>query len=152
MIQRKQTVFLLLAVIITVVCLCLPLCGFSSGQGIFGESVMYNLWIVSPDGSHDLSVWALFAILLVTCPVALFAVFSFHNRVLQWRMCVFNMLLILGWYIVFACFVLSMRNGIGSPDFYVASVLPLISGILYFMARKAILADEALIRSSERIR
>ncbi len=152
MIQRKQTVFLLLAVIITVVCLCLPLCGFSSEQGIFGESVMYNLWIVTPDGTHDLSVWALFAILLVTCPIALFAVFSFHNRVLQWRLCVFNILLILGWYIVFACFVIGKRNGIGSSDIYLTSVLPLISGVLYFMARKAILADEALIRSSERIR
>ena len=33
MIQRKQTVFLLVAVILTVVCLCLPIGGFNGMGG-----------------------------------------------------------------------------------------------------------------------
>lgn len=53
MIQRKQTLFLLIAVIAAVICLCLPLGEFAAGNVMGGKSVLYNLWITRPDGSHD---------------------------------------------------------------------------------------------------
>lgn len=152
MIQRKQTLFLLIAVIAAVVCLCLPLGEFVSGHVMGGKSVMYNLWIARPDGSHDFSVWALFAILLVTCPISLFAIFSYKNRITQSRFCMFNILLLLGWYFVLAAMTLKTDGMGGSFNVSMASALPAVSIILHFMARKAILADEALVRSADRIR
>lgn len=152
MIQRKQTLFLLLAVMLTIVCLCLPLGRYAGAEGALGgDAVMYNLWITFPDGVHDYSVWALFAILLLTCPIALFAIFSFRNRMVQSRFCMFNILLTLGWYVVFV-FMAYLSGGSGEFKVSFTAVLPAVSLILYFMARKAILADEALVRSADRIR
>ncbi len=152
MIQRKQTVFLFVAVVLTVVCLCMPLCRFTTTDDIGSQLVMYNLWLTNAEGGHDLSVWALFAILLVTCPIGLFTIFSFHNRIVQSRFCLFNILLILGWYVVFIIFMLGFSNPLGTRHLALASVFPLVSAILYFLARKAILADEALVRAADRIR
>lgn len=152
MIQRKQTLFLLIAVIAAVICLCLPLGEFAAGNVMGGKSVLYNLWITRPDGSHDFSVWALFAILLVTCPISLLAIFSYKNRITQSRFCMFNILLLLGWYVVLAAMTLNTKDVGGSFSVSITSALPAVSIILHFMARKAILADEALVRSADRIR
>ena len=45
MIQRKQTLYLLLALIITVICLCLPVATLVP-QGMGVDMPMYNLWVV----------------------------------------------------------------------------------------------------------
>jgi len=150
MIQRKQTLFLLAALIFTLCCLCMPIGGYNHGFGL--EGTMYNLWITDSNGTHDYSVWALFAILLITCPINIAAIFSYRNRMAQSRFCVFNILLILGWYIVYAVFILGMKKENGMVYFTPACVFPLVSTILYFMARKAILADEKLVRAADRIR
>lgn len=153
MIQRKQTLFLLIAVILTIVCLCFPVGSFMPADGIIdGKAVMYNLWISSPDGSHDFTVWPLFAILVITCAISVIAVFSFHNRITQSRYCMFNILLTLGWYAVFAVMAFGHNDASGKFEPSFMPILPAVNIILYFMARKAILADEALVRSADRIR
>lgn len=150
MIQRKQTLFLLIAVALTVVCLCLPLGNFTPTDTLGGKSVMYNLWIAQPDGSLDFSVWALFAIMLLTCPIALMAIFSYRNRMAQSRFCMFNILLSLGWYVVYAVMAFNMDAGTFKAS--LTAAIPAVNIILYFMARRAILADEELVRSADRIR
>lgn len=150
MIQRKQTIFILTALALTVCCLCLPVCALSQGIGI--ESTMYNLWVTDANGTHDCSVWALFAILLATCPISVIAIFSYRNRIVQSRFCMFNILLLLGWHIVLAVFMMGLTQGGSSASIHVSAAFPLISIILYFLARKAILADEALVRAADRIR
>lgn len=152
MIQRKQTIFLLVAVILTVICLCLPLGSFTSGDAVSTKSVMYNLWITQPGGGHDFSVWALFAVLLITCPISLIAIFSYRNRITQSRFCMFNILLTVGWYVIYAVIVFNIKEAAGNFKTSFTVVFPAISLIHYFMARKAILADEALVRSADRIR
>lgn len=152
MIQRKQTLFLLAAVILSIICLCLPLGTFVNNESISQSATMFNLWITMADGSHNYSVWALFAILLITCSIALIAIFMYHNRIVQSRFCLFNILLILGWYVVYAVLALNLKEVSGNYNISFSSILPLIALILYFMARKAILSDEALVRAADRIR
>lgn len=150
MIQRKQTLFLLAALILTVCCMSMPIGGYNHGLGLQGT--LYNLWITDVNGGHDYSVWALFAILLVTCPICITAIFSYHNRIVQRRFCVFNILLLIGWYIVYAVIILGLKKDNGAVYFTPACVFPLVSLILYFMADKAIAADEKLVRAADRIR
>lgn len=153
MIQRKQTLFLLIAVVLNVVCLCLPLGTITGGNSPLGEtSTVYNLWITGADGSHNYMIWPLFAILLITCTIALTAIFSYRNRITQSRFCMFNMLLLFGWYIVFAVMVFNQGGAVYKFNSSLTAILPAVSIILHFMARKAILADEALVRSADRIR
>lgn len=150
MIQRKQTIFLLIALVLTICCLCMPIAGFNQHIGI-EEKTLYNLWITN-NGTHDFSVWGLFAILLATCPINIIAIFSYRNRIIQSRFCVFNILLLLGWYVVYAVSVIGLKQDDGSVAIHVAAIFPLLSIILYFMAKRAILADEALVKAADRIR
>lgn len=64
----------------------------------------------------------------------------------------FNILLILGWYIVYSVLTLGMDGGGSSFHLAFASMFPAVSLILYVMARKAILADEKMVRDADRIR
>lgn len=150
MIQRKQTVFLFLALLATIACLCLPVGSFEP-QGMGTENQLMNLWINEANGGRNFSVWALFAILLVTCPINTFAIFDYHNRKRQARFCMFSMLMIIGWYIVYGVFSQVLMPGF---TFHVgfAACLPLIAFILLWFARHSILADEALVRAADRIR
>lgn len=153
MIQRKQTIFLFIAIILTVVCLCLPIGSFKPANTLESdESIMYNLWILCSSGSHDFTIWPLFAILLITCPISIIAIFTYHNRITQSRFCMFNILLNLGWYVVYAMFVLNIQDRGNEIKITFPAILPIVSIVLYVMARKAILADEALVRSADRIR
>jgi hypothetical protein len=94
MIQRRQTLFLLVALILTIVCLSLPIAAFEpSGMGVNTE--VYNLWIKNGSSALDFKVCPLFVILLITCPINLWAIFKFHDRKFQARLCVVNILLIL---------------------------------------------------------
>lgn len=150
MIQRKQTVFLFLVLLATIACLCLPVGSFEP-QGMGTENQLMNLWINEANGGRNFSVWALFAILLVTCPINTFAIFDYHNRKRQARFCMFSMLMIIGWYIVYGVFSQVLMPGF---TFHVgfAACLPLIAFILLWLARHSILADEALVRAADRIR
>lgn len=151
MIQRKQTLFLFLAFILTVVCLSLPI-GEISSRLMGKDAVMYNLWLRDFDGVLNYSPIFLFVVLLLSCPVCLAAIFMYKKRRLQARLCSVCILLNLSWYVYYIICVLSVFQGYGKFRPAFGAVLPLIALILYIMSRKAILADEALVRAADRIR
>ncbi len=149
--QRIQTVYLLLALAVTVTCLSLPVGTFVS-DGMGGDTVMYNLWKIEPEGVFNFSVWPLFALLLVTCPLCLFTIFAYHNRKLQSRLCVLCVLLNLAWLAVCAVFgYVTIGEGLTfRPAF--AACLPVVAIVFYLLARRGIRSDERLVRSMDRIR
>ena len=127
MIQRKQTLFLLAAIVMTVICLCMQIGSFKAA-GLE----------VAP-----------------TTVIATYTIFLYRNRKLQALFCLFNALLVVGWYVCY--FVVSQTVGDktwGTVDFRPTwpAVFPAIAFILYLMARRAINADEKLVRSMDRIR
>ena len=151
MLQRIQTVYLLLALILTVICLCLPV-GFFVPDGMGASAVMNNLWVNTPNGGNDFSVWPLFAFLVVTCPVCLFSIFLYSNRPLQSRLCVLCILLNIAWLAFYAYKgFFSVEEGMHFKMAF-AAVLPVVSIILYALARKGILKDERLVKESESFR
>ena len=81
MIQRIQTVWLLVAVILGVVVLVSKVGTFLS-TGMAADAALYNLFLLQ-NGQHNFSVAALFGIMLIASTVGLFAVFMFKNRKLQ---------------------------------------------------------------------
>ena len=70
--QRKQTVFLIAALIFTVLCLCLPILAIEP-KGMGMNSVLYNLVFVDGNGAVSYGKAMLFAFLLITCPLAVAA-------------------------------------------------------------------------------
>ena len=152
MIQRKQTLFLIIAIVLNIVCLCLPI-GRLVFQGMGADAIMTNLWIQMADGTRDFSVWHLFVVLLLSCPITIWAIFSYKNRRRQMVLCHLCMLLMVLWYGAY-CVVKFMMAPEMAADVQpaVAFFLPFVSLVFYFLARRGVKADEALIRSMDRIR
>ncbi len=152
MIQRKQSVFLLLAVIVSIVALCLPI-GIFKPVEIGVDSVMYNLSIQGGNGNMDFSVAPLFCILSVSVVISLATIFMYNNRKLQIKLCSWNMLLLIVWYVAYGALAYTKMDAMSAHlKMSFAFILPLVSIILVFMARKGVKADEALIRAANRIR
>ena len=153
MIQRKQTLFLMAAIILTVMCLCMQIGSFSMGG--LDVARVYNLWYTDPLGKHHLDTWPLMALLLPTTVIGLITIFIYKRRKVQAMFCLVNMLMIVAWYICLA--LVGQMVGDKSWNFVDfapswPAALPGFSCVLYFMARHAILADEKLVRSLDRIR
>ncbi len=150
MIQRKQTIYLFLAFVAIVCCLCMQVGSFEPvNMGTSAE--MYNLFVISDkDGAP--AVWPLFTILLVVAPVTLVTIFLFKKRKVQARLCVVCQVLCLAWCIAYA--VMGWGVGIENTTFHpaFAAVLPVCAMILLALARAGILADERLVRAADRIR
>lgn len=73
MIQRKQSIFLLIAFIVSVVCLCQPL-GTVEPAGMSASFKLNNLFLDKGD-SVDYSVCGLFGILLLSSVLSLGTIF-----------------------------------------------------------------------------
>ena len=157
MIQRIQTVYMALAVVLTVVCLCLPVGVFTYDElapvGIITIDE-YNLRLVADDIVVGYTTWPMFAVLVPSAALGVYSIFAYGNRKVQARFCVFNALLLVGWYVLYAVCsrVCSTGNGIFEFRPTVFAAFPCVALILYMMARRAILADEALVRPADRIR
>lgn len=152
MIQRKQSVFLLLAAIATLICLMLPVGAYHPDKlGV--DVVMYNLWIIDGNGAANFCVAPLFGILFIETLISLATIFLYKNRKLQIKLCSWNILLVVLWYIVYVTFAYT-DIAVADSDFGLkfAAVLPLVALILVVMARNGVKSDEALIRAADRIR
>ena len=99
--------------------------------------------------------WGLFALTAIISLIALITIFLFKKRILQIRLCIFNALLILGFYGLFAFFAWTVKGDMGvDASFSVkfALAFPVVSLILDYLAIRNIGADEALVRSLDRLR
>ncbi|MBR6979455.1 MAG: DUF4293 domain-containing protein [Prevotella sp.] len=153
MIQRIQTIYLLVALLLTAVCLSIPVAVFEP-EGMGGDVVMYNLWMNMADGTRVFTPWPLFALLLLTCPLCVFAIFTYKNRKLQAGLCLSCFLLDFIWIGVFS---LMFYLKIADPDVKIGNIvfgtgLPFLAAVFFFLARRGIKKDDKLIRDMDRIR
>ncbi len=150
MIQRIQSVYLLLVAILLVVALCIPVGSYLCPNGF--EAGFTNLGVRMEDG-RLLSSWGMFALLLFSAIVALGTIFLFRNRVLQIRMTIFNSLLLLGYYLAFVAFLFVFRSRLDA-SFHLSwgLCLPFVSLVLNYLAIRAIGKDEVLVRAADRLR
>jgi len=148
MIQRKQTLFLLAAIVLLVICMSSQVATFFDDSGT-SFAQMYNLWLTDGQGHHSFQSAPLFISLLLTILLSVVNIFLYTRRKLQANLCLVGMFLLVGWYVLLA--VLPQSIG-GELVLEWPSSLPAVSIILMFLARKGILADEKLVRSLDRIR
>ena len=114
-------------------------------------SELTNLALVSEEGVSDYAPWALFALQTVSAILALVTIFLYKKRMLQIRLTLFNMLVLVGYYVTLVIFVLNLKGDASFvPSWTVC--LPLISIILSWLAIRAIGKDEMLVKAYERLR
>ncbi len=149
MIQRKQTLYLLLAAVVLIVCLCMPIGAFEpSGMGVAQE------WFcLGQQTDEGLQVDVIpFATLAVTIILMLATIFMYKHRKRQAKLCTVAIVLCIVWYLYFGGYIYGAGMAGLRYQLHLGACLPLIAIILIVMARKGIIADERLVRSIDRIR
>lgn len=136
--------YLLLAVVALVVCMCNPLVTFFYEDMSAVEMTNFALHCLG-EGTSSATSCALGILLIISVLVSAFAMFVclFQNFALQKRSVVFNSCLLAGYYIVLLVFVLILRGDtrLVAMDWQVC--LPLVSLILTVMSLHSIRMTEA---------
>ncbi|WP_298645964.1 DUF4293 domain-containing protein [uncultured Proteiniphilum sp.] len=150
MLQRIQSVFLLLASAAMLIAAATPLAVFlyNADQAVFEAMGVYL------NGQLNDSTWGLFVIGAASSIVALFTIFLYKNRMLQIRLSIFNIILMIGFYLYFGFIVYQLYSveDLRFQKVGVGIIMPVIAIILTFLAIRRIGADEVLVRSLNRLR
>ena len=151
MLKIIQTIYLMMALVLTIVCLCLPLVTFHEPE-LGGYAVMNNLWATTPEGVRELSVWPMFAVLLLTCLIDVFAIFHYKKRMFPARLCTINVLLILLWMALCAFYVYTYqtKDVVCHLEMAITHCLPAISLFFYIMALRSVIKAEQKVKAANK--
>lgn len=154
MIQRIQTLYLLVITALLAVTLFARLAWFGGEGSEFG---LYAFALKDAEGAVLHSTVYLGILLSLAAVVPLVTIFLYRRRMLQIRLCVVEMVLLVGSavmegiYYYLGCRVVSdlpfHTQGVG-----VAIALPVVSLLFAWLAVRAIFRDELLVRGADRIR
>ncbi len=147
MIQRIQTIYILIAGLLVATLFKLKLADISVdgelmelvGKGIYkAETLVFN----------GLPLLIFTGIITV---LHLVVIFMYKKRIVQIRMLVFTIILLIGLFGMFFYFTYAGFDG-AKVAFKIPIVFPIIAVVLDWLAIRAIGKDEALVRSLNRIR
>lgn len=162
MIQRIQTLYLLLVVALGITLCFVPVVQFVTPEG----AEIVCAWELTALGMTETTVtelpavelnglWGLLLASIIIPVMALVDIFLYNKRLLQARLNIFTIMLCLGYYGVLAIYVYLAKMVIDvDVDVYVMgwACLPLVCLVLTVMATRRILKDEAMVRAADRLR
>mgnify|MGYP002516944468 FL=1 len=160
MIQRIQTLYLLLVVALGITLCFVPVVQFVTPEG----AEVVRAWELTALGMTETTVtelpaielnglWGLLLASALIPVLALVDIFLYNKRLLQARLNIFTIMLCLGYYGVLAIYIYLAKLVI-DVDVYVMgwACLPLVCLVLTVMATRRILKDEAMVRAADRLR
>jgi len=162
MIQRIQTVYLALVVILSFVCLISTIGTYevqnaeiaSFSNFTFAASGLYK-------GYESAGPWCLGVLLILVIFLSVMSIMLFRKRLRQLRLTIMSTILLVGWVACYALFswkyCLSLDDytkGIVDVEYRLSfmALFPVLSIVLNCLAIHGIRKDEALVRSLDRIR
>lgn len=157
MIQRIQSVYLLLAVISLGVMFFFPLASFIGGDKDQLVYFIYELISKIPGETPAVPVYFIYPILALTILailLSLFAIVQFKNRGIQLKMIRAAILLILSMIGVFFfyCSPLLEKASGTLTEYKIGSYMPLIALMFLILANRGVMNDIKLLRSADRLR
>lgn len=152
MIQRIQSLYLLVSFVLVEIMFFFPLAHLTSNKGVY--EFLYRGIPAIKEGEPALFVAYPVAILLgVIALVSLLTIFLYKKRMLQIRLIIFNMICMLGSIGLGYYMINSQAKELTAVvDYSIINAFPLVAMVLSYLALRAIGKDEALIRSMDRIR
>lgn len=151
MIQRIQTVYLLIAEILTTVLFFSKLGSILTPEGKELVLTFKGLFQVNGDKLEKMfSAWPLAVLLIVIAVVGFFVIFLYRRRMFQIRICFLAMALNLGLAILLAYYLYSIGS-VGGQNVVALKVVdsfPIVSIVLYYLAYRGIAKDEAMVIAS----
>ena len=157
MIQRKQTLFLLLAALLVLSTWLFPIATYQTPGDVY-DLMTYGLYTADGVKVPDADISVPFSIVLSVIGAALiFTIFMYSNRKRQMRVVRGTYMLMLA--VIAFMFITdnSVQAYLGTDSqvehhYGLSFVMPLIALILTFLADRGIQADEKLVRSMDRLR
>jgi len=152
MIQRIQTLFLLLALATWNLLFFKPVIGFTNDAGgswmLFADSVRDNV-----SGERVLNAVPLLLLVIIIDLLILLGILLYKRRVLQMRVTLYNMVLqVLSYAMIFFYIVLGKRNLDADPHLLFYSIVPVVVLVFSFLAFRGIRRDILLLKALDRLR
>nr|WP_297163452.1 DUF4293 domain-containing protein [uncultured Dysgonomonas sp.] len=152
MIQRIQSVYLLIAAILMAVVVCTPL------AVLIGASDSFYLFKSMGVFENDLTLvypsWGIAVCAVISALISFVSIFLFKKRKLQIKMSYVSIVFIILFYAAFAAYLytgqIALEAKFSKVEYGLA--LPAISLIVMVLALTKIKADERLVQSLNRIR
>lgn len=154
MIQRIQSIYLLLVVIISIIVFFQPLATIVTPANVFDLSSL-GFKANPPINALHTSTWFLTAISIAIPVIATITILLFKKRKWQLTLSYFNFFLMDLYYIaiIVTLWFADKQLALSSHWIYhYAFIFQIINMILTFLAIRAINKDEALVRSLDRLR
>jgi predicted ferric reductase len=157
MLQRIQTVYLILVAVLMTLAAVLPVAEyFDVAKNIVYQLDMRGFVQLNPDGTFLSAISTnpvtfIFGIILV---VTIMTIFKYKNRKQQFRLCTVNFLLILIYTIVLAVVIFVGKNKLVGTELTlkIPAVFSIVALILNYLAMRGIAKDENLVKSMDRLR
>ena len=147
MIQRIQSIYLLLAAILMAVTAFSPVLVLNEGLTLFSYGVKDADLLVKP-------TWGIVFMAGVSALLSFISIFMYSNRKKQSNVVFMSALVLVFYYLTavvyLASYLSSFPEGINTVAYGI--VLPVVALIFLLLANKAIKKDEKLVRSLDRIR
>ena len=154
MIQRIQTVYLLLSVLFVASMAFLPFASFDVAE----HSATFDNFVfqfTNPDAfpATPHVAWGGIFFSVVSIGFSIFVIFDYNNRRRQMRWCTYLLLFTALLWLTMATYAAVFALKVGASVVpAVAAAMPLVAMIFVALAKRAIHSDERLVRSSERLR
>ena len=154
MIQRIQTVYLMVATLVMVVALIFPIATLNAD----GNELVIKAFSFSAEGAALPHLPLYMGILLAIATALPFVIiFLYKRRMVQFRLCGVELALLVGALIfeaVYCYIAFDALNAVGAVELSLgfAAFMPLVAIPFVALAMKGILRDELLVRSLDRIR
>lgn len=162
MIQRRQTIFMLLSVIITALLFFMPLASFNDGTTVMKFTIF---GIQQPIETISLSTaytWPLVVLTILMTLAPFVTIFLYKKRELQVRLCRLTMLVnIIFIGLIFLYYEADIQKIIAAVEgdeyqlyvaYFFGMVIPLVNLILEILAIRGIKKDIDLLKSVDRLR
>ena len=148
MIQRIQSVFLLAALGFMAPMFFVPTAEIFLETG---ELLVFNFKGFYIDETLVSAQYSIMLFAILICALNLIVLFMYKNRITQMRLCIYNILLLIG-ITGIAFFTLYNVHGILTVSFRMPIVFPVISAIFHYLAFRGIRKDHFMVEALTRLR
>lgn len=153
MLQRIQTIFLLGAVIISILLFFMPTSVLIIPNDSSYEYLTYGIRQQNEASTFISYNWPSFLLNIFTTLTAVVTIFVYKKRFLQLRLCIVNMILFGGLSILMWYQIRDIAGQLNADSISgIARVFPLIGLILTWLATRGIAKDINLMKSYDRLR
>ena len=154
MIQRIQTLYLLVAALLVAALFFVPFAEFTGKDGAYYLFNISGINVTGSNGSTNLDhAWPVLVLACFSLIMVVLSIFLFKKRITQIRISYISISLLFGLKALMYYYTWNCNNvPIGGLHSKTYAALPLIAAILVFLAIRNIKKDENLVKSIDRIR